>query len=114
MKLAQKVVIVTGGGGGIGGALAERLAQEGARVLATVLDYANDLAAHCSPQPMATIKSQMQRDADACYTDAATRADQLMLEAFHGADVVEGVASHLDKRPPSFPSLPVRSSHVPV
>ncbi|MEU0195269.1 hypothetical protein ABZ250_36495 [Streptomyces afghaniensis] len=26
----------------------------------------------------------------------------------------EGVASHLDKRPPDFPSLPVRSSDVPV
>ncbi|MBT2388073.1 hypothetical protein J7E87_01235 [Streptomyces sp. ISL-1] len=26
-----------------------------------------------------------------------------------GADFVEGVASHLDKRTPSFPSLPVRS-----
>lgn len=33
MKVAQKVAIVTGGGGGIGGALAERLAAEGAKVV---------------------------------------------------------------------------------
>ena len=84
------------------------------QLLARVLDYANDLAGHCSPQSMATIKGQMQRDGDAGCAEAATRAGQLMLEAFHGADVVEGVASHLDKRPPSFPPLPVRSSHVPV
>jgi NAD(P)-dependent dehydrogenase (short-subunit alcohol dehydrogenase family) len=38
VKVAQKVAIVTGGGGGIGGALALRLAQEGARVVVADLD----------------------------------------------------------------------------
>ncbi|MGH3530830.1 MAG: SDR family oxidoreductase [Mycobacterium sp.] len=38
MKVDQKVAIVTGGGGGIGGALAARLAQEGARVVVADLD----------------------------------------------------------------------------
>ena len=43
MKVAQKVAIVTGGGGGIGGALAAKLAQLNARVViadveASVLD----------------------------------------------------------------------------
>ncbi|MCY4667441.1 MAG: dehydrogenase, partial [Rhodococcus sp.] len=31
MKVAQKVAIVTGGGGGIGGAMAEALADDGGR-----------------------------------------------------------------------------------
>lgn len=38
MKVAQKTAIVTGGGGGIGGALAVKLAQEGAKVVVADLD----------------------------------------------------------------------------
>ena len=40
MKVDGKVAIVTGGGGGIGGALAEELATHGARVLVADLDAA--------------------------------------------------------------------------
>jgi NAD(P)-dependent dehydrogenase (short-subunit alcohol dehydrogenase family) len=38
VKVAHKVAIVTGGGGGIGGALAAKLAQHGARVVVADLD----------------------------------------------------------------------------
>lgn len=42
MEVARKVAIVTGGGGGIGGALADRLVQHGARVV--LADLAADAA----------------------------------------------------------------------
>ncbi|WP_070380838.1 SDR family oxidoreductase [Rhodococcus sp. WMMA185] len=38
MKVAGRVAIVTGGGGGIGGAIAERLAENGAKVMVADLD----------------------------------------------------------------------------
>ncbi|MER5975267.1 hypothetical protein ABT142_01890 [Streptomyces sp. NPDC001857] len=87
-------------------ALAERLGQ--------VLLVAADLAERCSPASMATIESRLSNDADGTHADSVTRAESLMLQAFRGSDVIEGVTSHLDKRSPDFPSLPVRSSDVPV
>ncbi|MEU5394869.1 enoyl-CoA hydratase-related protein [Streptomyces tibetensis] len=83
-------------------------------VLDAAVAYAADLARLCSPAYMATIKSQLSNDADGTYTDSVTRAEGLMFQAFRASDVVEGVAGHLDKRPPDFPSLPVRSSDVPL
>ncbi|MFC8179448.1 MULTISPECIES: SDR family oxidoreductase [Nocardiaceae] len=41
MKVTGKVAVVTGGGGGIGGALAERLVAEGAKVVVSDLDPAS-------------------------------------------------------------------------
>lgn len=85
---------------------------DSASVLDAAVQYATDLAAHCSPASMATMKTQLSRDADTAYGEAASRAERLMLEAFRGPDVVEGVSSFLEKRPPSFPPLPVRNPDV--
>ncbi len=82
--------------------------QEG--LLAATIGYAHELALHCSPQSMAIIKSQLHTDTG--YADAAARAEQLMVASFQGPDVIEGVAGHLAKRAPNFPSLPLRSSDV--
>ncbi|MFF4361420.1 enoyl-CoA hydratase-related protein [Streptomyces sp. NPDC001604] len=94
--------------------LLDHLVPTGSVVDAAV-GYAADLATRCSPGSMATIKSRLHHDADGTYADSVARAESLMLQAFRGADVVEGVAGHLEKRPPGFPPLPpVRSSDVPV
>ncbi len=93
--------------------LVDHLVPDGSVVDAAVA-YAADLAAHCSPTSMAVIKDQLHSDADGTYAESVARAEGLMLQAFRGADLVEGIQSHLDKRTPVFPSLPVRSSHVPV
>jgi enoyl-CoA hydratase/carnithine racemase len=84
----------------------------GQDVADAAVEYANDLATHCSPQSMATIKTQLWRDAAAPYDAAVARADQLMLESFRAPDVLEGVASHLEKRAPKFPALPAGSPRV--
>ncbi len=87
----------------------------GGDVLDAAIAYAEDIAANCSPTSLFVIKSQMSADAHSTFTDSARRAESLMLNAFHGPDVVEGVNSHLEHRaPPNFPSLSVRSSHVSV
>ncbi|MGW0558926.1 enoyl-CoA hydratase-related protein [Streptomyces sp. NPDC002926] len=52
--------------------------------------------------------------ADLQRLQAVGEVSGVMLQAFRGADLVEGVASHLDRRPPNFPSLPIRSSNVAV
>jgi enoyl-CoA hydratase/carnithine racemase len=84
----------------------------GQDVADAAVEYANDLATHCSPQSMASIKMQLWRDAAGPYDAAVARADQLMLESFRAPDVLEGVASHLEKRAPKFPALPAGSSRV--
>ena len=86
----------------------------GGDVLDAAIAYAEDIAANCSPTSLSVIKSQMSADAHSTFTDSARRAESLMLNAFHGPDVVEGVNSHLEHRAPNFPSLSVRSSHVSV
>jgi enoyl-CoA hydratase/carnithine racemase len=92
------------------GLLDHLVAEQG--VAEAAVEYANDLATHCSAQSMAIIKRQLRRDAAGPYEEAVARADQLMLESFHGRDVIEGVASHLEKRAPNFPALPARGPRV--
>ncbi|MER8004083.1 enoyl-CoA hydratase-related protein [Streptomyces sp. NPDC094149] len=93
--------------------LLDHLIPTGSVVDAAVA-YAADLAARCSPGSMATIESRLHHDADGTYADSVTRAESLMLQAFHGR------CRRRRGRPPreaptEFSSpTPVRSSDVPV
>lgn len=74
-----------------------------------VLDKSLELAAHLannvSPASMATIKHQLLIEAEMDPAPAFDSSNAFMDESFHGADLVEGVTSFLEKRPPNFAPL---------
>ncbi|GBG39717.1 enoyl-CoA hydratase [Mycobacterium montefiorense] len=70
-----------------------------------VLEYAEDMAANCSPTSMAVIKRQVYGDTTRDVVDATSLADALLQESLPRPDVIEGITSFLEKRPPQFPSL---------
>jgi enoyl-CoA hydratase/carnithine racemase len=69
------------------------------------LEYAEDIAANCSPASMAVIKRQVYGDATRDVDQATSVAEVLLREAMPRPDVIEGITSFLEKRPPQFPSL---------
>lgn len=69
------------------------------------LDYAEDIAANCSPASLAVIKRQAYGDATRDVEQANSLAEVLLHEAMPRPDVIEGITSFLEKRPPQFPSL---------
>jgi enoyl-CoA hydratase/carnithine racemase len=70
-----------------------------------VLEYAEDMAQNCSPASMAVIKEQVYGDANRDVVEANSRSEVLLHEAMPRPDVIEGITSFLQKRPPQFPSL---------
>jgi enoyl-CoA hydratase/carnithine racemase len=73
-------------------------------LLGHALTYASDLARHCSPTAMAAIKGQVWGDLERTWTEATERARRLMEVAVTGPDLLEGIESFIQKRPPSFPA----------
>ena len=88
--------------------LVDRLSEPG-RVVDDAVAYATELATYSSPWSMATIKAQVQADLDRGFTDAVAEAEELMIGSFDRPDVLEGVLSYEERRPPAFPSLEPRS-----
>ncbi|OBI49461.1 enoyl-CoA hydratase [Mycobacterium sp. E796] len=74
-------------------------------LLSRALEYAEDIARNCSPASMAVIKRQVYGDATRDVVDATSRAEVLLREAMPRPDVIEGITSFLEKRPPQFPPL---------
>ncbi|MCH2222784.1 MAG: enoyl-CoA hydratase, partial [Dechloromonas sp.] len=69
-------------------------------LLGRVLEYAEDIAGYCSPTAMAVIKRQAYGDATRDVVTATADAEALMWEALPRPDVLEGIVSFLQKRPP--------------
>lgn len=77
-------------------------------VLDAAVEYATELAAHCSPASMRVIKEQVHQDLDRTFEAAVAVADRLMFDSFRHPDAAEGVKSHLEGRPPAFRPLDPR------
>jgi enoyl-CoA hydratase/carnithine racemase len=75
------------------------------KLLDETLSYAREIAVNCSPASMATMKRQVYADLERPLSDALTQADRLMLASFGAPDFVEGVASFVERREPSFAPL---------
>jgi enoyl-CoA hydratase/carnithine racemase len=84
--------------------LVQRVVPAG-QAYAAALEYAVEMASQCSPMAMATIKRQVYGDYERGLGEAARDAVALMVESLKGPDVVEGVASFLEKRAPQFPPV---------
>jgi enoyl-CoA hydratase/carnithine racemase len=76
-----------------------------ANLLSETLAYAHELARQCSPTSMSTMKQQVYADLERGLPEALAQADRLMLESFSAPDFVEGVASFVERRDPSFAPL---------
>ncbi|UMB71131.1 enoyl-CoA hydratase [Mycobacterium paraterrae] len=75
------------------------------QLMARVMAYAEDIAQNCSPASMAIIKRQAYGDATREVADSNARSEVLLQESLKRPDVIEGITSFLDKRPPSFTGL---------
>lgn len=75
------------------------------QLMARTMAYAEDIAQNCSPASMAIIKRQAYGDAMRDVADSSTRSELLLQQSLKRPDVIEGITSFLDKRPPSFPGL---------
>jgi enoyl-CoA hydratase/carnithine racemase len=74
-------------------------------LLERAMEYAGDIAANCSPASLAVIKAQAYRDALDDVAAVSARAETLMYESLARPDLIEGITSFLQKRPPRFPPL---------
>ena len=74
-------------------------------VVQHALDYARELAMHCAPSSMATMKRQVYAALDQDARTALAEADVLMVESLQRDDFREGVASFVERREPNFAPL---------
>ena len=71
-------------------------------VLDAALAYARELAVNSSPTSMAIIKEQVNLDGSRDLEPAVLDSLVRMLESFARPDLAEGVAAHMQRRPPAF------------
>jgi enoyl-CoA hydratase/carnithine racemase len=81
--------------------LVQELCEFG-QIVDRAVDYATDLAVHCSPHAMALTKHQLHADLESSLEQARQRSLALLAVSRAHADYREGVASFVERRPPTF------------
>jgi enoyl-CoA hydratase/carnithine racemase len=81
--------------------LAERLAEPG-HVVQMATAYVEDLAASTSPQSLNMTKQLVHAHWSASFEAAARDGHGAMMRSLGEPDFAEGVASFLERRPPTF------------
>jgi enoyl-CoA hydratase/carnithine racemase len=85
--------------------LVSRVVEPG-ELMPTVMAYAHDLAANCSPRSMAAVRRQVYGDLSRRFDDSMVSTLAIMRDFAGGADFLEGVSSYQERRPPRFEGLP--------
>ena len=84
--------------------LVNRVVPDG-ELAKTVREWAEDVAANCSPTSMQIMKRQVYQHLTDTLGNAEREAIRLMIESFDRPDFKEGVMSFLEKRSPGFKRL---------
>jgi enoyl-CoA hydratase/carnithine racemase len=74
-------------------------------VLTTALEWAHDVAAHCSPKSLRGIKAQLLASQNQSFAAAGAQSLIEMRESFRWPDLLEALAARAEKRSPNFPPL---------
>ena len=94
--LDDKIAIVTGGGGGIGGAIAQRFSRAGAKV--AVVDIDGAAAAHCAHQ-IGPDGGAMPLTADVTKKQAVNEIVTATLNCWERVDILVNVAGGAERKP---------------
>jgi enoyl-CoA hydratase/carnithine racemase len=75
-------------------------------LLDAAIGYAADLATNCAPTSLALMRHQLHLDGEGTLAEALERSYRAMAFTVADEDITEGVASLVERRAPSFRSLP--------
>jgi 3-oxoacyl-[acyl-carrier protein] reductase len=94
--LDGRIAIVTGGGGGIGGAIAQRFSREGAKV--AIVDIDGAAAARCAQQ-IAAGGNVLAHAADVTHKQAVVEIVTATLDCWGAVDILVNVAGGAERKP---------------
>ncbi|MCU1501268.1 MAG: Enoyl-CoA hydratase [Ilumatobacteraceae bacterium] len=77
------------------------------RLLDEVREYVADMAASVAPRSIATMKRQVYAGLSQTIAESCDEADAVMKASLDHPDLVEGVASFVERRPPQFAPIGV-------